>query len=128
MVSQGVKFLHKNGPFPLWLTPHMTLKSPPNLNALPSSTNMTTMIRQHTKFPPTASSPRQPGHQAMHCPTGNFGWLPSGNIINLMLITAYDTYLNPRSPGAWCQGWVPTLSRATSEVWTKIVPVLNALP
>ena len=44
----------------LWLAPHMmTLKFPPNLYALPGPINMTTMIRQHTKFPPTASSPRK---------------------------------------------------------------------
>ena len=34
-------------------------KIPPNLYALPSPINMTTMIRQNTKFPPTARSPRQ---------------------------------------------------------------------
>ena len=31
----------------------------PNLYVLPRPINMTTMIRQNTKFPPTARSPRQ---------------------------------------------------------------------
>ena len=41
-------------------SPHMiTSKSPLNIYALPSPINMGTMIRQHTKFPHTARSPRQ---------------------------------------------------------------------
>ena len=36
----------------------MILKSPPNLHAPPSPTNMTTMIKQHAKFAPSTSSPR----------------------------------------------------------------------
>ena len=60
MVLRGVSSPHKNGHISLWLAPHMmTLKSPRNLYALPGPINMTTMIRQHTKFPPTASSPMQ---------------------------------------------------------------------
>ena len=43
-----------------WLGPHMiTSKSPPNKYPLPSPINMTIMIRRHTKFPPTARSPKQ---------------------------------------------------------------------
>ena len=50
----------KNSPNPLWLGPHLiTSKSSPNLYALPTPINMTTIIRQNTKFPPTARSPRQ---------------------------------------------------------------------
>ena len=52
---------HKNGPITLWLVPHMITSKDlsPNLYALPSPVNVTTMIRQHTKFPHTARSPRQ---------------------------------------------------------------------
>ena len=72
MVSWGVNFPHKNDPIPLWLAPNLiTSKSLPPLNlyALPSRINMTTMIRQNTKFPPTARSPRQiwsPGYSLRH--------------------------------------------------------------
>ena len=41
MLLRGVNFPHKNGPIP---------RSP---------INITTMVRQHTKFPPTVRSPRQ---------------------------------------------------------------------
>ena len=52
---------HKNGPITLWLAPHMITSKDlsPNLYALPSLINLTTMIRQHTKFLPTARSPRE---------------------------------------------------------------------
>ena len=30
------------------------------------------------------------------CPTANFGLLPRGNLTDLMLITAFDTYLTRR--------------------------------
>ena len=45
-------------------------KISPNLYALPSPINMTTMIKQHTTFLPTHSSPRQtssPGYSLPHC-------------------------------------------------------------
>ena len=51
------------------LPPYKTLKSLPDLYAPPSPINMTTVIRQHTKFPPTATSPRQscsPGYSLPH--------------------------------------------------------------
>ena len=87
---------HKNGPIPLWLAPHMmTLKSPFNLYALPSPIKMTAMIRQHTKL-----RPPQPDHQTIHCPMANFGPLVRGSVTNPMLITAFDAYLTPTSPGA----------------------------
>ena len=56
-----VNFPHKNGPILMWHPIHMiTSKYPPsNLCALPSSINMTVMMRQHTEFPPNARSPRQ---------------------------------------------------------------------
>ena len=54
---------------------------------------MTTMIRQHTKFPTSAA---KPVHQATHCPTTNFEPLLRGSVTNPMLITAFDTYSTPR--------------------------------
>ena len=55
----GGQLPHKNGPISLWSTPYMmTLKSFPNLSAPLSPINMTTMIGEHTMFPPTANSPR----------------------------------------------------------------------
>ena len=61
MVSWGINFpLSFYGPIFLWLSPHMTiLKSPRNLYAIRSPINMTTMITQHTKFPPTPRSSRK---------------------------------------------------------------------
>ena len=69
----------------------MILKFPRNLYAPPSPINMTTMIRQHTKFPYNVSSPKQ---------TFNFEPLSKGSITNPISITAFDTYLNPTSPEA----------------------------
>ena len=70
MLSQGINSPHKNGPIPLRLASRMmTLKSPHKLYALPSPRNVTTMIRQHTKFSPPALSPRQtlsPGYSLAH--------------------------------------------------------------
>ena len=42
----------------------------------------------------------QPDHQAIHCPVTNFGPLVRGSVTNLILITAFDAYLTPRSLGA----------------------------
>ena len=90
MVSWGVKFPHKNGPIPSWLTPHfITSNPPPNLHALPSPIGMTTMIRQNTKFPPIAWSPGKPDHQAIDCPTSNSGPLLRDIVTNSILITVW---------------------------------------
>ena len=49
-----------SGPIPLWLASHLIASNPPpNLYALSSPINMTSMIRQNTKFPPAARLPRQ---------------------------------------------------------------------
>ena len=72
----------------------------PNLYALPRPINMTNMIRQHTKFPSTVSSPRQTWSPGSHCPTAKFGPLLRGSVTNPMLITAFDAYLTPKSLGA----------------------------
>ena len=88
----------------------MTLKSPPNLYAFPSPINMTTMIKQHANYPPTASSPKQtcsPGYSLPHI---------IHSITYLMVITAFDTYLTTSSLEAWYQGWVPRTSQAPSGV------------
>ena len=37
--------------------------------------------------------PDKPDHQAIHCPTANFGPLSRGSITNPILITVFDTYL-----------------------------------
>ena len=56
LVSPGVNTSIKNGPNPLWLIPHMmTLKSPTQ----PICSSKTTMIRQRTKSPPSASFPME---------------------------------------------------------------------
>ena len=55
-------------------------------------------------------------------PRPTFGYFQGGSITNSMLITAFDTYLIPRSPGA-------SLPQSPTEhlvqVWTKILPILN---
>ena len=69
--------------------------------ALPRPINMTTMIRQNTKFPLLLDPPDRPDHKAIHCPTVNFGPISSDSVTNSILITGFDTYLTPMSPGAW---------------------------
>ena len=97
------QFPPKNCPNSLWLASHvMTLKSPPNQYALPCPIYITTMIRRHTKF--------------------------SSSFTNLTIISVFDTYLTPRSLGAWYQVWVSRPSQAPTGVWTKILLILNVVP
>ena len=70
------------------------------LYALSSPINMTYMIRQHTVFSPTARSSRQTWSAGYSLSTANFWLLSRSSITNRMLITVFDTYLNPSSPGA----------------------------
>ena len=55
-------------------------------------------------------------------PRPTFGYFQGGSITNSMLITAFDTYLIPRLPGA-------SLPQSPTEhlvrVCTKILPILN---
>ena len=46
-------------------------------------------------------APGKPDHQAIHCPTANFGPLSRGSVTNPMLVTVLDTHMTPRSPGDW---------------------------
>ena len=74
-------------------------------NSPPISMNMTTMEKdntQHTtnKFPLRLDPLGKPDHQALQCPTANFGPLLKGSVTNQMLITVFDIYLTPKSPGA----------------------------
>ena len=66
----NVNFLHKNGLIPLWFASHLITSTPPllKLYALPSPINMTTMIKQNTKFPPTARSLGQTGSPGYSLP------------------------------------------------------------
>ena len=45
--------------------------------------------------------PGKPVQKAIHYPMANFRALSRGNVPKPMLITAFDTYLSPRSLGAW---------------------------
>ena len=45
--------------------------------------------------------PGKPDHQAIHCPTGDFGPLSRGSVTNPMLITLFDTHLTIVSVEAW---------------------------
>ena len=72
------------------------------------------MIRQHTSFHLVLDPPGKFDHQTIHCPIANFGPLSRGSISNPILITVLDTYLTPRSPGAW--------------VRAKTHPILNVAP
>ena len=62
---------------------------------------MAAMIRQYTKFLLLLVPPGKPVHQAIDYPTANFRPLSRDSVPNPMLITAFDTYLIPRSLGAW---------------------------
>ena len=84
------------------MTPSLDeFKISPNLYVPPSPINVTTMISQHTKFPPTTISQEKPAHRAFHWPTAKAGPISLGSITNPMLITGYDTNLTPESPGVW---------------------------
>ena len=69
--------------------------------------NMTTMIRQNTKrqktksFPLLLHHPGKPDHQAINCPTANFGPLSKGSVSNPILITVFDPNVT-RSLGSEC--------------------------
>ena len=90
----------------------------PNLYALLSPINMTTMIRQHKSSPLLQDLPGKADHKAIHCPTANFGPLSRGSVTNSMLITVFDTYLTPMSPGA--SVWGNTLQILNSSTLTYI--------
>ena len=116
-----VNFPHKNGPIPLWLVPDLiTSKSnhPPGQSMLFQVLLIwqlrTLMIDKIQSFPLTLDSPAKPDHQGIHCPIANFGLLSTSSITNPILITVFDTYLTPRSPGPW--------------VWTKTLSILNVAP
>ena len=69
---------------------HMTTsKSPPTYMLFKQS------------FPLLQDLPGKPDRQAIHCPTANFVPLSRGCITLPIIITVLDTYLTPRSPGAW---------------------------
>ena len=95
--------------------------------------NMTTMIRQYTKFPLLLVSPGKPVYQPIHYPIANFRPLSRGSVPNPMLITAFNTYLSPRSMGAWyALSWNGLASFLTSmlqtvenicQKWTFYCPV-----
>ena len=59
------------------------------------------MIRHHAELFPTARSSGKPNQQTIHFPTANFGPLLGDNVTNPMLITVFNTYLTPSSPGVW---------------------------
>ena len=46
---------------------------PTNVYAFPSHINMTTMIRQNTRFPPTTRPPGKPDHHGITWSRANFG-------------------------------------------------------
>ena len=43
----------------------------------------------------------KPVHQVFNCPTVISGPLSSGSVTNLMLVTAFNNYLTPRSAEVW---------------------------
>ena len=99
-MSWEVDLPHKNGSIPLWLAHHMiTSKSPSNLYDLPSPLNMTTMISQHTKFPPTTRFPRQTWSPGYSIPTANFGPPSRSSVTNPMLITVWYLF-DPKVTGS----------------------------
>ena len=48
------------------------------------------MIRQHTSFLLMRDPRGKTDHQAIHCPTANFGPLSRGSVTKPMLITVFD--------------------------------------
>ena len=102
MVSSGVNLPHKNGPIPLWLSPHFITSKSPGTKS--SSTSCKYDDYDNTKYkvsPLLLDLPGKLDHQAIHCPTGNFGPLSRGSTTNPILMSVFDTYLTPRSPAAW---------------------------
>ena len=116
MVSWGVNFPHKSGPITSWLAPPPfdNFKIPSNLYTLPSPINMTAMIRQNTVSSCCQIPQVNLITRLFTAPQGNFGPLSKGRVINPVLITVLDTYLTPRSPGAW--------------MWAETLLILNVVP
>ena len=85
----------------------ITSKPPPNLYSLPSPINMTIMTDNIQSFPLLLDPPGKPDPHTIHGPTANFGPLSRGSATNLLSTIVFDTYLMPRSPGAWA--WAKTL-------------------
>ena len=87
-----LKWFH---PFVACPSPHLiTSKSPLHkLYALTNPINITAMIRQNTKLPPTARSPRQTWSPENSLHTSNFGPLSRRSVTNPILITVH--HLNP---------------------------------
>ena len=52
-------------------------------------------------FPVLLDPSGKPDHQAIHCPTANFGALSRGRVTNSILITVFHTYFSQRSSGPW---------------------------
>ena len=99
-VSKG-QLPHKNGPIYLWLATHtMTLKFPPTYMLFQVSEIRKLWLYNIQSFPLLLVPTGKPDHQAIHCPTANYGPLYRISVINPMLITAHDAYLIVRSPGA----------------------------
>ena len=111
---QGSTAPIKTGPNTLRLDPHMmTLKSPPNnLYAPLSPINITTMIRQHAKFPPCTS---KPVHEAIHYPTANYWGAAS--------ITRLPVTLRSCLILTWPQGHREPGNKVA--VWIKVFPIMN---
>ena len=119
MASWGVNFPDKNGPIPLWLALHLiTWKSPlppfpTNVYALPSHINMTTMIRQNTRFPPTTRPPGKPDHHGITWSRANFGPLQRGSVTNSILIIVWYLF-DPKVTGSLGLSWDPSDSECSA--------------
>ena len=103
MVSSEVNAPHKHGPLPFWLAsslPYDNLKIFPNLFVCSFKSYKYDIYDKATySVFPTARSSRQTWSAGYSLSTANFWLLSRSSITNRMLITVFDTYLNPSSPG-----------------------------
>ena len=94
--------------------PFDNFKIPPNLYTLSSLINMTTMIRQNNKFPPTARSPRQtwsPGYS-----------LPQRAVCVILILTQghWEPAFEPRPFDSECSAVIHfSMSLARKYVYPK---------
>ena len=77
------------------------LQNPPQRLCSSKSYEYDNYDKKIRSFPLLLDPPGKIDHQAIHCPTANFGPLSRCSVTNAILITVFDNYLTPRSPGAW---------------------------
>ena len=103
--------------------PYDSFKISPNLHALPSPINMTTMIRQHTKIPLLLDPLGKLDHQqTIHYPKATQQYWGAAPLTRCLHCVWF--LFDPKVTGSIVSSLVPRPRR----VWTKILLILNEAP